>query len=126
MLVAIAWFALYRNLVTSSYGVMLRMLRESPVLAGSLGLSPVRLRIVAYAVGAFPAGMAGCLFGFISLVVTPVAVRSHAGDRARGRVDPRWERERLRRDRGRRDRPVGTAELAVLRRNMRRSRTACS
>ena len=71
VLAAIGWFALYRNLVTSRYGAMLRVLRESPLLAGSLGLSAARLRIVAYAAGAFPAGVAGCLFGFISLVVTP-------------------------------------------------------
>ncbi|MCW2994573.1 MAG: putative branched-chain amino acid transporter permease/ATP-binding protein [Conexibacter sp.] len=73
VIVAIAWFAIYRNLVTSRYGVVLRTLRQSPVLAASLGFSPMRIRLVAHALGAFPAGVAGCLFGFISLVVTPSA-----------------------------------------------------
>jgi branched-chain amino acid transport system ATP-binding protein len=41
------------------------------VLANSLGFSTRSLKLMAYTAGAFPAGMAGCLFGFISLVVTP-------------------------------------------------------
>ena len=57
--------------MTSRYGVMLRVLRESPTLAGALGLSPSPAGVTAFALGAFPAGMAGCLFGYISLVVTP-------------------------------------------------------
>jgi branched-chain amino acid transport system permease protein len=68
----VIWFAIYRNLVTSRYGVIFRILRQSPVLANSLGFSTGRLKIMAYALGAFPAGMAGCLFGFISLIVTPL------------------------------------------------------
>jgi branched-chain amino acid transport system permease protein len=67
----IIWFAIYRNLVTSRYGVIFRIQRQSPVLANSLGFSNARLKLMAYVFGAFPAGMAGCLFGFISLVVTP-------------------------------------------------------
>jgi branched-chain amino acid transport system permease protein len=68
---AILWFAVYRNLVTSRYGVVFRVLRESPVLTRSLGYSPPRMKTGIYALGAFPAGMAGCLFGFISLIVDP-------------------------------------------------------
>jgi branched-chain amino acid transport system permease protein len=67
----VIWFAIYRNLVTSRYGVIFRILRQSPVLANSLGFSTGRLKIMAYGLGAFPAGMAGCLYGFISLVVVP-------------------------------------------------------
>jgi branched-chain amino acid transport system permease protein len=71
MVVTILWFAVYRNFVTSRYGVVFRILRQSPVLANSLGFSTRQLKLMAYTTGAFPAGMAGCLFGFISLVVTP-------------------------------------------------------
>jgi branched-chain amino acid transport system permease protein len=67
----VVWFALYRNIVTSRYGVLLRTLRHSTVLANSLGFSTLRLKILTHSLGAFPAGMAGCLFGFISLVVAP-------------------------------------------------------
>lgn len=71
IIVTIIWFAVYRNLVTSRYGVVFRILRQSPVLAGSLGFSPGSLKLMAYTAGAFPAGMAGCLFGYISLIVDP-------------------------------------------------------
>jgi branched-chain amino acid transport system permease protein len=71
IIVMIVWFVIYRNLVTSRYGVVFRILRQSPVLANSLGFSTRQLKLMAYTTGAFPAGMAGCLFGFISLVVTP-------------------------------------------------------
>jgi ABC-type branched-subunit amino acid transport system ATPase component/ABC-type branched-subunit amino acid transport system permease subunit len=71
IIATIIWFTIYRNLVTSRYGVIFRILRHSPVLANSLGFSTRQLKLMAYTMGAFPAGMAGCLFGFISLVVTP-------------------------------------------------------
>jgi branched-chain amino acid transport system permease protein len=64
VIVAILWLALYRNLVTSRYGVIFRLLRESPVLASSLGFSTMRLKVLAYGLGALPAGIAGCLFAF--------------------------------------------------------------
>ncbi len=67
----IVWLACYRNLVTSRYGVVFRTLRESPILTRSLGYSTVLLKTVVYALGAFPAGVAGCLFGYLSLIVQP-------------------------------------------------------
>ena len=71
IVITLLWFVVYRNLVTSRYGVIFRILRQSPTLANSLGYSTRSLKLMAYSMGAFPAGMAGCLFGFISLVVTP-------------------------------------------------------
>jgi branched-chain amino acid transport system permease protein len=73
MVTTIIWFAIYRNLVTSRFGVIFRILRASPVLANSLGYSTRTLKVMAYTMGAFPAGMAGCLFGFISLVIAPTS-----------------------------------------------------
>jgi branched-chain amino acid transport system permease protein len=67
----IAWFAAYRNLVRSRYGVVFRILKQSPELAASLGYSPRRLKALAYGLGAFPAGMAGVLYGFLSQYVVP-------------------------------------------------------
>ena len=71
VIVAILWFACYRNLVTSRFGVVFRVLRESPVLTQLLGYSPAKLKTSVYALGAFPAGVAGCLFGYVSLIVEP-------------------------------------------------------
>jgi branched-chain amino acid transport system permease protein len=69
--VAIAWMLLFRNFVTSRYGVIFRLLRHSPTLSQSLGFSTFRLKTLAYAFGALPAGLAGCLLGYISQILTP-------------------------------------------------------
>jgi branched-chain amino acid transport system permease protein len=71
IVVCIVWFAAYRNLVTSRFGTLFRILRESPVQASSLGYSPARLKLTAYAYGAFPAGLAGVLFGFVGEFLQP-------------------------------------------------------
>jgi branched-chain amino acid transport system permease protein len=67
----IIWIALFRNLVTSRYGVIFRILRESQVLATSNGFSVFRLKALAYSLGALPAGAAGVLYGFINGVLSP-------------------------------------------------------
>jgi branched-chain amino acid transport system permease protein len=67
----VLWFVCYRNLVTSRYGVVFRVLRESPVLTKSLGFSALRLKASVYALGALPAGIAGCLYGYLTLVLEP-------------------------------------------------------
>jgi branched-chain amino acid transport system permease protein len=71
IVVMVAWLACYRNLVTSRYGVIFRSLRESPVLTRSLGFSTFRLKTVTYSLSALPAGIAGCLYGFVSLILEP-------------------------------------------------------
>lgn len=60
-----------RNLVLSHHGEALSVLRESPLLAESLGLSVYRLRIFAYVVGGLPAGVAGVLWAYLSGFVYP-------------------------------------------------------
>ena len=68
--IAILFFALLRNYVVMRNGVALRVMRDSPVLARSLGYSLTRLKLTAYVTSALPAGAAGCLFayqdGFVS------------------------------------------------------------
>lgn len=71
VITTVVWFAAYRNLVTSRYGVVFKVMRESPVLGRSLGYSTLRLKTLLYVLGAFPAGVAGCLFGYIAQVVHP-------------------------------------------------------
>lgn len=71
--VTIAWFAVMRNLVTSRHGIAFRTLKQSPVLASSVGVSVFRMKLLGYAIGAFPAGLAGALFANVDLFISPEA-----------------------------------------------------
>lgn len=71
--VAIVAFALIRNLVLSGHGTALRVLKQSPVLASSMGISVFRAKLTAYAIGAVPAGIAGVLFANLDLFISPEA-----------------------------------------------------
>lgn len=71
VVVAGIWLLIMRNLVLSRYGLALRVLKENPLLASSLGLSVLRLRLSAYVIGSLPAGMAGCLFAYATAYVAP-------------------------------------------------------
>ncbi|MEA2682325.1 MAG: branched-chain amino acid transport system ATP-binding protein livM [Chloroflexota bacterium] len=64
-------FAVFRNMVVSRHGVALQVLRQSPVLASSLGMSVYRIKLMAYVVGAIPAGIAGGFFCYINNFVSP-------------------------------------------------------
>lgn len=63
--------ALVRNLVLSRHGAALLVLRQSPVLAGSLGINVFRLKTLAYVLGAVPAGLAGALFVYLDRFIAP-------------------------------------------------------
>lgn len=71
MVCLVAWLTLMRNMVTSRHGSALRVMRESPILASSLGLNVRRLKITAYTLGAVPAGIAGSLFVFVDRFIAP-------------------------------------------------------
>jgi branched-chain amino acid transport system permease protein len=60
---------IYRNLVRSRYGHGLLVLKQGPALARTLGLSPFRLRLSAYLLGAIPAGLAGVFYAYFSTYV---------------------------------------------------------
>jgi branched-chain amino acid transport system permease protein len=60
---------LYRNLVVSRYGHSLVVLQQGTELAGSLGLSPYRLRMSAYLLAALPAGLAGTFYAYQSTYI---------------------------------------------------------
>ena len=68
---AFAWLAIMRNIVLSRSGTALKVLRESPTLAASLGQSVVRLRLNAYVLGSLPAGAAGCLYAYLVGFISP-------------------------------------------------------
>lgn len=73
VIVAIAWFAVMRNLVVSRHGIAFQTLKQSPVLASSIGVSAYRMKLLGYAIGAFPAGLAGALFANVDLYISPEA-----------------------------------------------------
>jgi branched-chain amino acid transport system permease protein len=68
---------LFRNLVHSRHGVALKVMRESPTLARSLGISLPRLKLTAYVIGALPAGAAGALFAYHDGFVSPDSFSFH-------------------------------------------------
>ena len=69
--ITVAWFAILRNIVTSRHGHALQVMRESPVLATSLGISVFRLKLLAYVIGAIPAGIAGALYANLDHFIAP-------------------------------------------------------
>lgn len=73
VVVTAAWFAVMRNIAVSRHGTALRVLKQSPVLASSMGISVFRMKLLAYALGALPAGLAGALFASLDLYISPEA-----------------------------------------------------
>jgi branched-chain amino acid transport system permease protein len=71
VVVAIAWFIIFRNIVTSRFGNGLLVLRQSPVVASSVGISVYRMKLLTYAVAAVPAGLAGVLFTQVDGFIAP-------------------------------------------------------
>lgn len=69
--VLVLWMIVMRNLVTSREGNKFRILRQSPVLASSLGIKVPAIKLKAYTIGAIPAGLAGCLFGLLDGYLSP-------------------------------------------------------
>jgi branched-chain amino acid transport system permease protein len=65
------WFAVARNLVLSRHGAAFLVLKHSPVLASSLGISVFRLKLLAYLFGAIPAALAGVLYGWLQSYIAP-------------------------------------------------------
>ncbi len=73
VVIAILWFIVMRNVIVSRHGTALRVLKQSPVLAQSMGISVFRMKLTAYALGALPAGLAGVLFANLDLFISPEA-----------------------------------------------------
>jgi len=69
--VTLLWFVVMRNIVVSRHGNAFLVLKQSPVLAASMGISVFRMKLMAYALGAVPAGLAGALFANLDLYVSP-------------------------------------------------------
>lgn len=73
VIVAAAWFVVMRNIAVSRHGTALRVLKQSPILAASMGISVFRMKLLAYSLGAIPAGLAGALFANLDMYISPEA-----------------------------------------------------
>ncbi|MCW2757377.1 MAG: branched-chain amino acid transporter substrate-binding protein [Nocardioidaceae bacterium] len=71
VVVSSAWFALFRNLVVSPWGNSLSVVRHSPVLASSLGISVYATKLKAYAISGLPAAIGGTFFAYLDGFVAP-------------------------------------------------------
>ncbi len=71
VLVCGAVLLLYAWLSRSAWGAAMRAVRDSEVASESVGVSPVRVKAVAFALSAALAGLAGGLFAPLSGFVTP-------------------------------------------------------
>ena len=71
VVVTALWTAVMRNIVMSRHGNAFRVLKQSPVLASSIGISVFRMKLLAYALGAVPAGLAGALLANLTLYISP-------------------------------------------------------
>src|SRR5258706_3054267 len=61
----------FRLLGTSKLGAAMRAVKDSEVAAESIGLDPVRIKALAFAISAVYAGVAGAFFASLSGFVTP-------------------------------------------------------
>ncbi|WP_433496406.1 ATP-binding cassette domain-containing protein [Sphaerimonospora sp. CA-214678] len=77
VIVTIIWFTVFRNVVASRHGIAFQVLKQSPVLASSVGMSVFRTKLIGYAIGAVPAGFGGALLANLDLFVTPESFTFH-------------------------------------------------
>lgn len=66
-------FAAARNLTVSRFGASLLVLKQSPILATSLGIRVSSTKLTAYVLGAIPAGIAGCMFAYLDGYIGPTS-----------------------------------------------------
>jgi branched-chain amino acid transport system permease protein len=71
VITVIGWFAVARNLILSAHGNAFLVLRQSPILAESLGISVFRLKLTVYIIGAVPCAFAGALFAWLDGFIAP-------------------------------------------------------
>ncbi|WP_456697187.1 branched-chain amino acid ABC transporter ATP-binding protein/permease [Aeromicrobium sp. P5_D10] len=67
----VLWFALARNLILSTHGNAFLVLRQSPILAESMGISVFRIKLVVYVIAAIPCAFAGALFAWMDGFIAP-------------------------------------------------------
>jgi ABC-type branched-subunit amino acid transport system permease subunit len=63
--------ALYKRLARGSWGLGMRAVRDSEIAAASLGVNPLVVRTLAFAVSAVLAGIAGSFFATATTFIAP-------------------------------------------------------
>ncbi|MFC9982896.1 ATP-binding cassette domain-containing protein [Gordonia sp. NPDC127522] len=71
VLVTAAWFLIVRNIILSPHGTSFLVLRQSPELAGALGLSVYRTKLKVYALSTVAPALGGALFAWLDGFVAP-------------------------------------------------------
>lgn len=71
----VAAFVLHYNLIRSRYGRAMRAASQSETAARSLGVNPIRVRMLAFVVAAACAGLAGALYAYLNQYVNPDTFR---------------------------------------------------
>ena len=70
-LAAVAVIALSRNLVQSTHGLAFLAVREDEVAAEAMGVNTTRMKVLAFVIGAFFAGVGGALFAHLQQFIQP-------------------------------------------------------
>ena len=71
VVVTAAWFLLVRNTILSPHGTGFLVLRQSPELAGALGLSVYRTKLKVYVLGTIAPALGGALFAWMDGFIAP-------------------------------------------------------
>jgi branched-chain amino acid transport system permease protein len=66
--VAVAWFA--KNLHRSNWGRAMMAVRDHDIAAATLGVNPAQVKILAFGISSFLAGVAGAMFGMQQQTIT--------------------------------------------------------
>jgi branched-chain amino acid transport system permease protein len=70
LVVPLVLFILWR-IESSRFGLAFRAIRDNEVVAGSMGVQVVRTKMIAWMIGGFVTGLAGCLHAHRVTVITP-------------------------------------------------------
>lgn len=68
-------YLLHYNLIKSRFGRAMRAVSQSETAARSMGLNPIRVRVLAFVIAAVFAGMAGGLYAYLNQYVNPDTFR---------------------------------------------------
>ena len=74
--VTVASIWIMRRIIAAPYGKTIEALREDEIAAASCGKNVSRIRVEVFCVGAFFAGIAGCLFAHYMRIVDPTSFQT--------------------------------------------------
>ena len=71
VVVTAVWFLVVRNIILSPHGTGFLVLRQSPELAGALGMSVYRTKLKVYVLGTIAPALGGALFAWMDGFIAP-------------------------------------------------------